>query len=111
MVWMLSAQTINYIRDKYLRGDCQNAIIHELKKGYKVCQSKSVIISDVVYNVSRKTDVATGMEIMDVNLNADDSHSIQGKRIFHAVKLDEACFLLNEDASASSDPLTHGITG
>jgi hypothetical protein len=110
-VWMLSAQTIRFIRDKYLRGDCQTTIMDELKKGFKVCQSKSVIISDVVFKVSRKTEVATGLEIMDADLNADGSHSIKGKRIFHAVKLDEACFLLNEGSSASSDPLTHGVTG
>lgn len=110
-VWMLTAQTVRDLRKKYLRGACQEAIIFELKKGYKVCQTKSAIISDVVYRVSFDSDVITGVEIMDVDVGTDGIHTVEGKKIFHAVKLDEACLLLNDRASVSSDPLADDTAG
>ncbi len=110
-VWMLTAQTVRDLRKKYLRGACQEAIVYELKKGYKVCQTKSVIISDVVYRVSLDSNVVTGAEIMDVEVGAGGIHTVEGKQIFHAVKLDEACLLLNDRASVSSDPLADDTAG
>ena len=68
-------------------------------------------MSDVVYRVSFDSDVVTGVEIMNVDVGTDGTHTVEGKKIFHAVKLDEACFLLNDGTRASSDAAADDLTG
>lgn len=95
-VWMLPTETVWEIRETYLKGSCLKAIVRELKSGLKVCQSKSVVVSDVVYSVSYDAGASLGVKQLSSNSGAGQVRETKGERIFHAVKLEPHCLLLNE---------------
>lgn len=94
-IWMLTAESVYSIRDRYLQGSCQDTVVRELTKGVEVCQTKSVVVSDVVYKVSHDSSVAAGIEIFNADGMATAVREVSGERIFHAVKLDRPCILIN----------------
>lgn len=106
-IWYLTTESLYTIRNKYLRGACEAAIERDLMKGLSVCQTKKVIVSDIVFEVTYESGTQTKIEAAADSLSAGisgtgtGSHDIHGRKMFHAVKLDEACFSLNSGQSAT----------
>ena len=106
-IWYLTTESLYIIRERYLRGACQAAIERDLKKHLPVCQTKKVIVSDIVFEVTyesgSKTKVAAPANSISGGgyANGSGRHDIHGKKMFHAVKLDEDCFMLNTDQTTS----------
>jgi len=106
-IWYLTTESLYSIRERFLRGTCQAAIERDLKKHLSVCQTKKVIVSDIVFEVTydsgSKTKVAAPADSISAGgyANGMGSHDIHGKKMFHAVKLDEDCFRLNTDQAKS----------
>lgn len=106
-IWYLTTESLYNIRERYLHGACQAAIERDLKKHLSVCQIKKVIVSDIVFEVTyesgTKTKVAAPADSISGGgyANGTGSHDIHGKKMFHAVKLDEECFRLNPDQTTS----------
>lgn len=106
-IWYLTTESLYNIRDKYLRGACEAAIASDLRKGLSVCQTKKVIVSDIVFEVTYESGTETTIVAPADSLSAGvdaasmESHDIHGRKMFHAVKLDEACFSLNPSPNAT----------
>lgn len=106
-IWSLTTESIKKIRERYLRDDCLDAIQTDLKKKLPVCQVKKVIVSDIVFELTYEsgtdTNVAAPADSMSggVYANRTGSHDIHGEKMFHAVKLDEDCIMLNSDQAIS----------
>jgi hypothetical protein len=106
-IWYLTTQSLYDIRNRYLRGTCLAAIESDLMKDLPVCQTKKVVVSDIVFEVTyesgTKMKIAATGDSLSGGMNAGSSgtHGIQGKKMFHAVKLDEACFTLNPEQAAT----------
>ena len=103
-IWYLTTESLYSIRNKYLQGACEEAIQRDLEKGLSVCQTKKVIVSDIVFEVTYESGTQTTVEApLSVTLSGagEGSHNIHGKKMFHAVKLDEACFSLNPNLDAT----------
>jgi hypothetical protein len=106
-IWYLTTESLYDIRSKYLRGACEAAIERDLMKGLSVCQTKKVIVSDIVFEVTyesgTQTTIAAPADALSVGVSgtATGSHDIRGKKMFHAVKLDEACFSLSPNLDAT----------
>lgn len=106
-IWYLTTESLYRIRDKYLQGSCEAAIARDLDKGLSVCQTKKVIVSDIVFEVTydsgTQTRIAAPAESLSAGVSATGSgnHDIHGKKMFHAVKLDESCISLNTDSSST----------
>ena len=107
-VWFITAQSLYDIRDKYLQGNCANTIEKELRKGLEVCQTKKVIFSDVIFEVTYESGFTTKVKAPGESFEAEGSASreeargIEGKKMFHAVKLDEGCLRLNLEQAAAT---------
>ncbi len=104
--WYLTAEGVLEVREKFLRGSCEAAILSELRKGYRVCQPKSVIVSDVVYEVTYRSGAkaevrAPAKDSIRAGGESESGHTISGERMYHAVKLDESCLVLNPEAETS----------
>lgn len=106
-IWYLTAESLYGIREKYLHGACEAAVERELMKGLSVCQTKKVIVSDIVFEVTYESGTKSRLSAPSDSLSAGisaantGSHGIHGTKMFHAVKLDEACLRLNPDHSAT----------
>ena len=106
-IWYLTSESLYNIRKKYLHGTCEAAVEQDLLKGLSVCQTKKVIVSDIVFEVTyesgTKTKIAAASESFSTDGHADNtaSYDVHGTKMFHAVKLDEACLKLNPDQSAT----------
>jgi len=106
-IWYLTTESLYSIRNKYLHGACEAAIERDLMKGLSVCQTKKVIVSDIVFEVAYESGTETKIVAPADSLSAGisgagaESHDIHGKKMFHAVKLDEACFSLNPNSNAT----------
>ena len=104
-IWYLTTESLYEIRNRYLQGTCEAAIATDLEKGLPVCQTKKVIVSDIVYEVTYVSATKTEMEApadsgsIGVSAKGTGSDVIRGEQMFHAVKLDEACFGLNPEQS------------
>ena len=104
-IWYLTTESLYNIREKFLQGACEAAIESDLRKGLSVCQTKKVIVSDIVFEVTYESDTDTTIAAPADSLSAGatatgtGSHDIHGRKMFHAVKLDEACFSLNPSAT------------
>ena len=106
-IWFLTTENLYKIRNKYLNGSCEAAIHSDLMKGLSVCQTKKVIVSDIVFEITyesgTRTRIAAPAESLSGSISAagSGSYDIHGKKMFHAVKLDETCFSLNPDLSST----------
>ena len=106
-IWYLTSESLYNIRKKYLHGTCEAAVEQDLMKGLSVCQTKKVIVSDIVFEVTYESGTKTKVTAVSDSFSIDGnggnagSHDIHGRKMFHAVKLDEACFRLNSDQSAT----------
>jgi len=105
-IWFLTTESLYRIRDKYLHGACEAAIESDLRNGFSVCQTKKVVVSDIVFEVTYEsgtvTKIAAPADSLSASANAAgmESHDINGRKMFHAVKLDDkACFSLNPSAT------------
>ena len=113
-IWYLTTESLYDIREKYIRGSCQAAIERDLKKNLRVCQTKKVIVSDIVFEVTyesgSKARLVAQADLISGGAYAhgEGSHDIQGKKMFHAVKLDEDCFRLNSSQTASGEAAVAG---
>ena len=107
-VWFITAQSLYDLRDKYLQGKCANTIERELRKGLEVCQTKKVIVSDVIFEVTYESGATTKVKApaesfeTEGSASREESRGIEGKKMFHAVKLNEGCFRLNLDQAAAT---------
>lgn len=105
-IWYLTTESLYRIREKYLQGSCEAAVEKDLQKGLLVCQTKKVIVSDIVFEVTYDSGAQTKVTVPSASASAEvdaarhDNHDIRGRKMFHAVKLDEACFSLNSNSSA-----------
>ena len=103
----MSTESLYDIRDRYLRGSCHAAIERELMKGLPVGQVKKIIVSDIVFEITYESGTTTKVAApadslsVGVSANSDGRHDILGKKMFHAVKLDEACIKMNPDHKAT----------
>ncbi|MGB5277070.1 MAG: hypothetical protein WBO73_18980 [Gammaproteobacteria bacterium] len=108
-IWYLTTESLYSIREKYIRGACQAAIERDLKKHLAVCQTKKVIVSDIVFEVTyesgSKTKLAASADSISGSAyaNGTGSHDFHGKKMFHAVKLDKDCFRLNTSQATSRE--------
>ena len=112
-VELLSTEKIRTLRDSYLRrNSCFAAVKYELEQGYEVCQTEAVIVSDLVYEVTRGTRSVFGLVVEIFGLGgqstADNSATriIRGSKMYHAVKLHRSklgnsCILLNTATAQS----------
>ncbi len=96
-VELLSTQSILALRENLLnQKGCFAAVMYELEQGYEVCQTEAVIVSDLVYKVTRGERSTFGFDtVIDKILGlgglstADNSatETIDGSKMYHAVKL------------------------
>ena len=106
-IWYLTTESLDKIRERYLRGACLAAIERDLKKNLPVCQIKKVIVSDIVFEVTFESGTATNLAVTADPIsgggyaNREGRHDIRGEKMFHAVKLDEDCFMLNPNRTTS----------
>jgi len=111
-IWYLTTESLYSIREKYLRGACQAAIERDLRKHLPVCQTKKVIVSDIVFEVTyesgSRTKLAAPSDSRSASAYASGKgvHDIHGKKMFHAVKLDEDCFRLNVSQTTSRERIS-----
>ena len=108
-VELLSTEKIRTLRDSYLRRPrCFASVKEMLEGGFEVCQTKAVIVSDLVYEVTRsaRSNFRFGVVIDKIfglggQSTADNSVTIKsdGSKMYHAVKLHRSklgtCLLLN----------------
>jgi len=109
-VQLLSTETIRKLRDSYLsRDECFAAVKDELSRGYDVCQTEAVIVSDLVYEVNNGASGSIGLDalidrvvgfVISSELDRRAFSRVTGGQMYHAVKLhrprlSESCILLN----------------
>ena len=112
-VELVSTEKFRILRNAYLMRDtCFAAVKYELELGYEVCQTVAVIVSDLVYEVTRGTRSGVGLDLAVVKTpevggrSTTDNRStskIAGNKMYHAVKLHRSrlkntCILLNTAA-------------
>ena len=112
-VELLSTEKIRDLRDSYLgRDGCFAAVKELLEHGYDVCQTQAVIVSDLVYEVTRGASSNIGVDGGVENLVVADTQStgintrttkINGSKMYHAVKLHKFCILLNTAPAESGN--------
>ena len=112
-VELLSTEKIRTLRDSYLRrNSCFAAVKYELEQGYEVCQTEAVIVSDLVYEVTRGTRSVFGLVVEIFGLGGQSTADniatriIRGSKMYHAVKLHRSklgnsCILLNTATAQS----------
>lgn len=103
---LLTQENLLKLRDRYLKGTCEQAIIHNTKNGACVRQSQEVLKADLVYTVSfeenanMKQHVSSGMQkskhTLGLERASDAENIVSGKQLFYGVKLSPKCLLLND---------------
>lgn len=102
-IWALTTENLYRIREKYLVGDCEKAVIHEIRSGMEVCQTKKIIVSDIVIELNY--DAGIKLEFNTSKLDIDASNDITekemqrifGDKMIHAVSLLKSCITLNTE--------------
>ncbi len=117
-VELLSTESILRLRDSYLeRAACFAAVKTELERGYDVCQTEAVIVSDLVYRVKEGTGGKIGATgVLDRILRFLTFGSfervvektVEGGKMYHAVKLHRprqgtSCILLNRSTAQAGE--------
>jgi hypothetical protein len=108
-VELLSTEKIRILQNDFLmRKSCFAAVKYELEQGYEVCQTEAVIVSDLVFKVTRGTRSGVGLDLatpaaakISGRSTTDNSSTskIAGNKMYHAVKLHrskqkKSCILL-----------------
>jgi hypothetical protein len=98
------------LREQYLKDTCEEAIIHNVRNGACVRQSKEVLQAHLVYTVRFKNDVNNtqhisgtpqeGEHMVGVSGEADTDNFISGEKLFFGVKLSPGCFTIDESTLA-----------
>ena len=110
----LSTEVIRSLLESFLaRKACLDAVEYELKRGFEVCQTEAVIVSDLVYHVSTDASSNFGLEtliewFLSLSGKSKSSDSkitvFQGDKMYHAVRLHrsragDSCILLNAETA------------
>jgi hypothetical protein len=109
-ILVLTQEDLLKLRDQYLKDSCEEAIIHNVRNGACVRQSKEVLQADLVYTVRFKDDVnrtqhisaapQEGEHILGLSGEADTDNLVSGKKLFFGVKLSPGCFTIDESTLA-----------
>ena len=110
---LLTQENLLKLRDRYLKGTCEQAIIHNTKNGACVKQSKAVLKADLVYTVSfeenanMKQHISNGTQKIKHTFGlervSDAENIVSGKQLFYGVKLSPKCLLLNDSMFALNE--------
>lgn len=111
-VVVLTQENLLKLRDQYLKGSCEEAIIHNTRNGGCVRQSKEILQADLVYTVRVRDDIHSthhitaarqeGKHNLGLGGNADTDQTVSGEKLFYGVKLSSGCFMINESTLALS---------
>lgn len=115
-VVVLTQENLLKLRDQYLKGTCEEAVIHNVKNGGCVRQSKEILQADLVYTVRVKGDIQAmhnikisapqhkgGSHTPGVGGITDSDDFISGEKLFYGVKLSPGCFTANESTLALNE--------
>ncbi len=113
----MSHEDLLKVQMQFLRGPCEQVVVHNLKAGAKVCQTDEVLQADLVYRVS----YADGLEInekadlakqISAKLNVTEESSqvdeLRGEDLFYGVKLRLNCFNLMDGDRPKPGPSLAG---
>lgn len=112
-ILVLTQEDLLKLRAQYLKDSCEEAIIHNVRNGACVRQSKEVLQADLVYTVRFKDDVNSTQQIgataqegehsLSLSGEADTDNLISGKKLFFGVKLSSGCFTMDESTLALNE--------
>jgi selenocysteine-specific translation elongation factor len=116
----MSHEDLINVRDKYLKGTCEEAVVLNLQSGAVVCQTAEVLQADMTYRMQ----FAEGLESMQkvalakqaaasLDLTVDESRTdvMRGEELYYGVRLRRtSCFSLadNTDRFAAASHRTGG---
>jgi len=106
-VVVLTQEDLLKVRNQYLKGSCEEAIIHNTKNGACVRQSKEVLQADLVYTDRVRNNIGStahynragqqnNLHTLNVNGTADTANNTKGKKLFYGVKLSPGCLTIDE---------------
>lgn len=100
---LISDEWLFKIRDMYLTGACEQAIVHNLKAGATVCQTAFVLQVDLVYRVSRNLVLTAEQRgileekvkaSLGIGGNSDHFEEMRGDSLYFGVRLMTECIVL-----------------
>ncbi len=114
LIVSMSDDNLIKISNDYLRGNCEQAIIWNLRAGAKVCQTSEVLQADVAYRMSFAGGVAADEKFdlakqaagsINVDAKVENVDDIRGNNLYFGVKASSHCFQLACADGACERPL------
>lgn len=106
-------ETLLEIQKQYIKDTCQEAIMHNLSAGARVCQTEEVLQADAVYRIDYQDETATDQKVeaaqavaVSLGLSADASEveEIRGDDLFFGVKLKRFCIVQDGNQPQAAPP-------
>jgi hypothetical protein len=103
----MADETLMAVRDEYLKGPCEQAVIINLQRGALVCQPEEVLEADVVMKDGSQDEFGTGGEVhlasqAQGSAHIDDEKSqinrVQGNNLFLGARISGHCLELAENS-------------
>lgn len=109
---VLTQENLLKLRDQYLKGTCEEAIIENVRNGACVRQSEEVLQADLVY-IDRVEDTVNsthhnsaarqeGKVTLDLGGGGTTDNTVRGAELFYGVKLSPRCVMIDESTLALS---------
>lgn len=101
-ILLLTDEDLYELQEKYLKGSCEKAIIHNIEHGAEVCQAKAVIQADMVYRVFYTNSIgseqqATVAEEIGASVESIVAHQgnneYKGDGLYYGVRLSRDCLV------------------
>lgn len=101
-ILFMSDETLRRIRKQYIKDECQEAIMHNLSAGARVCQTEEVLQADAVYRIDYWDKLATDQRIhtaqafaakLGLSESTSEVEEIRGNDLFYGIKLKRYCIV------------------
>ena len=104
-ILLLTHESLLNLQKNFVKGTCEEAIIHNLREGAKVCQTEAVLQADMIYTVVFNDNVDASQQekiTQDVtsSLGAKgdriSKNELKGDKLFYGIRLSKNCLQLNQ---------------
>jgi len=108
-VLLITDESLRSARHALVKGDCEGAIIENISNGGIVCQTRSVLEADVIYEINYNDTVSIGERAKltseaaaKLNLSArqDADNRMSGHQLFFGVKLAPSPIVVSANSGA-----------
>ncbi|MGH6824225.1 hypothetical protein [Methyloceanibacter sp.] len=108
----ISYEDLSRLRSEYVKGGCEQNVLHNLRAGAAVCQPEEVLEADVVYKQNVQDGLGGGGKIkvtgagtgsINVDQQTSETSEMQGNDLFLGARLSEGyCFRLDGQGLAGN---------